>query len=256
MTLLSKSQIIDTYSLLMKEYFQALHESFIIKEMNYPIETINIGIKTIQHVFETAIIKTKNVEKAYYCSKNAYSYYLEYIEQLYRVNLSENFNYMDIILFVYKKTIYELSVEDEDYFDIANSMDNDTISLDKFEWREFYLKLTNVMQVLISFENIKLDFHDYFTIITKYLSRFLTKLDNDYNIILFLETIHQKVHIEFSTYEKLLKELLKKLESKSSKIESLYKETIIKKCYIEESLCKEKIEDGNMKDFVKWLFVQ
>jgi len=240
----------------MKEYFQALHESFIIKEMNYPVETINIGIKTIHHVFETAIIKTKNVEKAYYSSKNAYSYYLEYIEQLYRVNLSENFNYMDIILFVYKKTIYELSAEDEEYFDIVNTMDNDTISLDKFEWRDFYLKLTNIVQVLLSFENTKMDFHDYFTIANKYLPRFLNKVDNDYNLMLFLETIHQKVHIDFSIYEKLLKELLKKLESKSSKIEPIYKETIIKKCYIEESSCKEKIEEGNMKDFVKWLFIQ
>jgi hypothetical protein len=67
-----KIKILEVYSKLMNEYFYQLSESKIMKELDYPSDSICIGINVIHRVFELALTKTKNLERTYYYSQKAY----------------------------------------------------------------------------------------------------------------------------------------------------------------------------------------
>jgi len=114
---IEKQSIIDAYVNILNNYFTNFMESEICcQEQNYYINTnfnskINnnlfIGLKIINRIFECVLLKTKNVSSTYYYTNESITYYLEYLEQIYKANYSNNVN-TDIILFVYKKIILEL----------------------------------------------------------------------------------------------------------------------------------------------------
>jgi len=60
--------------------------------------------------------------------------------------------------------------------------------------------------------------------------------------------------MNYTVYESLVKELLKKIEYKRSKIEMVSNEFLLTKFYIEEPICREKFDNGDMKEFVRWLY--
>ena len=256
-----KSQILETYIKLINEYFGLLSESEIMKELNFPSSSVYIGANAIHRVFEIILMKTKSIEKTYYYCQRAYYYYLEYIEQIYRANLSQNLNHMDIILFVYKKTIYDTYDGDnnDNSHTLSNIMtlNNETLAFDEKELRKILLKVTKIINVLFYWENINIEFHERQSISFNYLNRFLHKIDAIDSSLQYLEVIQEKMEMDFMVYNELLNELMKKIESTKLKtgITGLYgNDCILMKFYIEEPICKEKFENGNMKDFVKWLY--
>jgi len=117
-----KQTIVDTYQTVLNEYFSKFLESEICNiEHNLCVNNGNVtnfdshinshlftGITIINRVFEYIFLKTKHITYAYYYSNEAFSYYLEYMEQIYKANLLYNVNHADAIVFVYKKTIFEL----------------------------------------------------------------------------------------------------------------------------------------------------
>jgi len=120
---LEKQTIVDTYQIVLNEYFLKFLESDICRiEQNFCVNdnggfinfdnhinsTLFTGISTINRVFEYVFLKTKHISSAYYYSNEAFSYYLEYMEQIYKAGLLYNINHADAILFVYKKTIFEM----------------------------------------------------------------------------------------------------------------------------------------------------
>jgi hypothetical protein len=62
------------------------------------------------------------------------------------------------------------------------------------------------------------------------------------------------MEMDYVVYDELLKELLKKLESTRLRSGMDSNDCILMKFYIEEPTCREKFENGNMKEFVKWLY--
>jgi hypothetical protein len=99
-----KREIVDKYVRIMHEYFELMLQSDIMAELKYPVLSLNIGVNSLHRVFEYVLLKTKNIDTAYCYAQRTYYYYLEYMEQIYKANLSQNLNHMDAILFVYKKT--------------------------------------------------------------------------------------------------------------------------------------------------------
>jgi len=254
----TKAQILETYSKLINEYFGILNESEIMREMNFPISSVYIGVNAIHRVFEIILMKTKSIEKTYYYSQRAYYYYLEYIEQISRANLTQNINHMDIILFVYKKTIFDTYDGDtnDNSHTLSNIMtlNNETLLFDEKECRMLLIKITKMIKVLFYWENINIDFNERHEISGNFLSRFLNKIDIFDNSLQYLEVIQEKMKMNYSVYDNLLKELLKKMESTRMKSEMVSNDSILIKFYIEEPVCREKFENGNMREFVKWLY--
>jgi hypothetical protein len=253
-----KTQILEVYSNLIVEYFDALKESTVMKELNFPVSSTFIGINAIHRVFEIVLIKTKSIEKTYYYSQRAYYYYLEYIEQIYHANLSQNLNHMDIILFVYKKTIFDMydgdTRERSETLSNIMTLNNDTLVFDEKEWRSILLKVIQVTNVLFYWENSNITFYERCELANNYLNRALQRIDTIDTTIKYLEIIQEKMNMEYTVYESLIAELLKKLETTRSKIENYSNESVLTKFYLEEPACKDKFETGNMREFVKWLY--
>jgi len=71
------------------------------------------GLDTITSVFTMLLYNTNNLELAYYHSQKAYFYYIEFIEQISDENHSFlMLNSRDASVYVYKKTIFEISKRD------------------------------------------------------------------------------------------------------------------------------------------------
>jgi hypothetical protein len=253
-----KLQILEAYVNLINEYYAALSESPVMKELDFPTSSVHIGINAIHRVFEIVLIKTKSIEKTYYYAQKAYYYYLEYIEQIYRANLSQNLNHMDIILFVYKKTIFDLYDGDnnDSSHTLSNIMtlNNNTLVIDENEWRSILLKVIRMTNVLFHWENNNFTFYDRYEISTKYLHRIIKKIDGMDTTLQYLEIIQEKMNMERKVYENLLDELLKMLEAIRAKIDIFSNDCLLLKFYVEEPVCREKFENGNMHEFVRWLY--
>jgi hypothetical protein len=78
----------------------------------------------------------------------------------------------------------------------------------------------------------------------------------------YLEVLQTKMNMNYNIYEELLKEILEKREkTKRARSGSFFSELdkneyFLMKFYIEEPIFREKFDDGNMKEFVRWMYQQ
>ena len=99
-----KTRIVDKYYIVIEELLNQL-EKILTNVSDIDISTcMFIGLNSIYRVFEYVLIKTKNIEKAYYYAQKTYFYYIEYMEQIHKTNLQNALNQTDAVLFIYKKT--------------------------------------------------------------------------------------------------------------------------------------------------------
>jgi hypothetical protein len=253
-----KELLIETYVALIKNFFENVSKSEIMKELNFPVSSLCIGIHSIHRVFEYAIMKTKNIERAVYYAQQTHYYYLEYISQIQQSNLSQNLNHIDAVLFVYKKTIFDLSSNDSNTMTNIITLNDHSIIINDEECKKLFLKLSKIMNILFYFSNQHIDFFHRKIICDHYLERFLLQEQNIEISTSYLEIIQQKKIMHFEMYEELLKELIEKLEKQRKNKQhqfnvSEYNEKVLKKFYVEEAIFLSKLDAGNMKEFVQWL---
>jgi hypothetical protein len=236
-----KQQLLDTYSLIIKEFFSLLNESVVIKEMSYQSETIYIGLNTIQQVFEIFLLKTKNIEKAYNYAKKAYYYYLEYIEQIYIINITEKINYMDIIMFVYKKTIFEINNEYKIASESSKLINEQLANINSYIniYKTIVYKI--IQNDVLTKNNIYIE---NFEKICKKINK--TNLNNE-NVVL-LDTIMDRFYFVISDIDYFF-EIVQEF-SKKMKVSHLKKYE--KKIYTEE--ITEKLFDTPEK-FISWFLI-
>ena len=96
----SIEDIINKYNMLISEYIK------IKPSYNF---IIGRGLDTISHVFLLMLYNTKNVDMSYYHSQKAFYFYIEFIEQITGDVNCLKLSSTDAMLFVYKKTIFELN---------------------------------------------------------------------------------------------------------------------------------------------------
>jgi hypothetical protein len=210
-----------------------------------------IGINTINRVFEYTLVYTKCIEKTKYYAQRSYYYYLEYIEQIGDLYLSQGLNHMDAVLFVYKKTIFDLESDSENQSVNMLAMNTEPILSDADAIGSSLLKIFKLINILMYWNNKEVTFLNRKTLCQSFLFKFLKKLDNVEIIYTYLEILQRKIVMNYSSYEKLLIELSEK-KLKKNNGDNL--EKFLFKFYIDESILLEKFESGNMKDFVKWLY--
>jgi hypothetical protein len=67
------------------------------------------GIQTLFHIYHQLLMHTKNIDLVSYHVQKAYYYYIEFISQINKEQHSFlQFNIKDAIMFIYKKTIFNL----------------------------------------------------------------------------------------------------------------------------------------------------
>jgi hypothetical protein len=104
--------IVNKYNTLLIEYLNFIVDNIGIKNSAYSKFIIERGIETITHVFTLILYYSRNVDMSYYHGQRSFYFYVEFIgqisdEQHTFLNLSSR----DAAMFVYKKTIFELSTD-------------------------------------------------------------------------------------------------------------------------------------------------
>jgi hypothetical protein len=108
----SVSEILTKFVEVIIEYMRFISEKIIMKNKQYYRFIFERGIETLIHVFSVIFYFTKNLELTFYHTQKAYYFYIEFIEQISDDNVTFlQLSSRDAILFVYKKTIFDLNNE-------------------------------------------------------------------------------------------------------------------------------------------------
>jgi hypothetical protein len=92
------------YNRIVSGFIKDIAEEIAISELSLFMFVLEKGIETITHVFKTVLIYTRNIELAEYYTDKACVYYIEFISQL-----GNEINVRETVLFVYKKTIFDIN---------------------------------------------------------------------------------------------------------------------------------------------------
>lgn len=118
------TDILNKYKILVNEYLQ-----FILENMNCKTDEIYKyiilrGLITITHVFQLTLLNTRNLNLSYFHSQKAFYYYVEFIGQITgEQNTFLQLTSKDAVMFVYKKTIFEIHVDYRKSISNANPQD-------------------------------------------------------------------------------------------------------------------------------------
>jgi hypothetical protein len=110
----SLENINSKYSELILEYLSFIveHKNLNFDKNEYFKFIILRGLNTISHVFYFILLFSKNLDMAFYHSQRAYYFYIEFVEQITDdMHSFLKLSSRDAVLFVYKKTIYDIPVE-------------------------------------------------------------------------------------------------------------------------------------------------
>lgn len=285
-----KQIIIDTYLIVLNDYFTKFLDSEICTYDNsYFGENINyneqmnyclyIGIRIIYRVFEYVFQKTKNISNTYYNTNLALSYYLEYMEQIFKSNLLYNFNYSDAILFVYKKTIFEIydgeslnHIESGSKVIISNiiKFDEDAnIDISNEDFNTLFSNIEKITDILLCWKHkflekniisdevsnpsyfLRIQFFQYFA------EKYYKNIDKIINIIDYILIIYQTFDINIICWKMFLEEINIEINKKKIKIFNK-KEDFITNFNAEKYEFKEKLYNGTYDDvklLTKWFFM-
>jgi hypothetical protein len=108
----SVSDILTKFVSVIIEYMRFISEKITMKNKQYYRFIFERGVETLIHIFSVIFYYTKNLDLTYYHTQKAYYFYIEFMEQISDdavtfLQLSSR----DAIMFVYKKTIFELNNE-------------------------------------------------------------------------------------------------------------------------------------------------
>jgi hypothetical protein len=144
------SEILTKYNELLTEYLNYFIENNKIKNPNYLKFVVIRGIETITHVFNTTLHYTKNLEITYLHCQKAYYYYTEFISQISEdQNIFLQLSSKDAIMYVYKKTIYEINNEYK-----KNITDLLTDEINKMNYvTEYIILFKTLVSIIINNEN-------------------------------------------------------------------------------------------------------
>ena len=105
-------EILTKFVRVIVEYMRFIAEKITMKNKQYYKFVFERGIETLIHIFSMIFYYTKNLELTFYHCQKAYYFYIEFIEQISDDNITFlQLSSRDAILFVYKKTIFDLNNE-------------------------------------------------------------------------------------------------------------------------------------------------
>ena len=240
--------IIKAYYDVIVEFLETAKENIMVKDNKFNIFIIKRGIETIQNVFNLLFLYTKNINLTIYHCKKTFYYYVEFIGQIgYNNNSYLQLNSKDAILFVYKKTVFDINNEYKTNFTINETekkfvehINNYNIIINNFYF--FILKKSNE-------ENIELNIQKFNNLIKKILSEKKYNIKKNYilkKIIFFQKKIHKR-SISINKYITIMELFIKKIKKKN-----IDDKQIIKK--ILNTDFSSNIEELTPLRFTNWLF--
>ena len=244
--------ILTKFVIIIIEYMRLIAEKITMKNKPYYKFIFQRGLETLIHVFSILFYYTKNLELTFYHAQKTIYYYIEFIEQISDENVSFlNLSSRDAVLFVYKKTIYEINNEYKR--NIIEPNINEQNLLVFFNSYKYIYK--NIIQFIINHKEFKYETKieyinlccDSIELISKQLNKSkMNKKTNDC-IYLFISVLSDK-KIEIDDFFKLLDNFITKIN-------------LIKK--LDDMKIKQNIYDSELNNFinnneldklVEWIF--
>lgn len=250
----SVQDILNRFVSVIIEYMQFISEKITMKNKSYYKFVFERGLETLLHVFSVIFYYTKNLDLTFYHTQKAYYFYIEFIEQISDDNVTFlQLSSRDAILFVYKKTIFELNNEyKKNMSEPSNEEKNILSTIDAYTY--IY---KSFVQFIINHNNFKYETKieyiniscDAIEIISETLNKNKIKKNYIDCIYLFTNLIADK-KIDITEFFKLIDEFIRRISSK-------------KKC--DDKLIKNKIYDTEITNFisnneynkiVEWIFTE
>lgn len=112
------NDVLPSISKILASYLEIVNEYVVYTIENIKLEgdmldyILNRGLKILKHIFLILLLYTKNLNLVLYHGKKSYLYFVEFIDQIGEDNHSYlQLTSKDAVLFVYKKTIFEINNE-------------------------------------------------------------------------------------------------------------------------------------------------
>ena len=149
------NEFISKYYILISQYVNFYVENIyeninINNDKRYRYYILLKGLEVLSSIMNIIILHTNNIDIAFYYSNKAYYYYIEFISQIDTDNNHLELSIKDAIIFVYKKTIFEIK---EPISTINNSNINKENIL-KLETIKLMINAVNTYYKIFKFRDI------------------------------------------------------------------------------------------------------
>jgi hypothetical protein len=255
-------QIIDKYFIITKDYFEAIKSLSSMHNRDDISNIVFVGLNCIHRVFEYVLYKTKNIDTAVGMAQQTYFYYLEYIEQIHSTELLFRIKQSEAILFVYKKTVFELfegNKKESKMNTLENIMtlDQEFIHFNNKEWAHFFPRIKKLYEILFYWNQSQWKIDERIFICLNYFHRYLHSLDKLEVCLMYLDYIQKHYELDFDRYTELLNVMIEKTEKirryrSNSITEEDKTDWFLIKIYKERDTFEDKLHTS-MNDLVNWL---
>jgi hypothetical protein len=246
------TEILNKFVSVIIEYMRFISEKITMKNKPYYRFIFERGIETLIHVFSVIFYYTKNLEITFYHTQKAYYFYIEFIEQI----SDDNINFLqlssrDAIMFVYKKTIFEINNEHRKNISEPTQDEKNMLSLINI-YTYIYKK---IVQFIINHSQFKYDTKteyinmccDTIELISETLNKNKIKRNLIECVYLFTNVIADK-KIEINSFFKCLEDFIKKINAKKK----LDDKCIKNKLY--DSEINIFVDNNELSKLVDWVF--
>ena len=235
------NEINDIFIQIICEYMILLSENVYIKNLVYFKFILIRGLETITTIFRLILFFTKNINLASYHSQKAFYFYIEFIEQISDVqNSFLQLTSRDAVLFVYKKTIFEINNEFKKKIKEENNEKSLFEKLDKYLHMNKNIICFYLQHSEFNYENKNTYIHMYCDSL-KRCNNIINNLpihDNSEKTIQCLTILLDKISInDFQNITTLLEIFIQKI---SKKLHILSYSDVLQK--LNEIECKQDIE--------------
>ena len=259
-TLITPEQVVDNYMRILREYIEAFCKITVDISAPYYDCMFYTGINVINKVYVFTLMKYSTLQRANYYSQKAYVYFIEYMEQVHEHELTHAINHNDAILFIYNKTIFEMTDSSPSSLSTNDKMRN-IFSLQPCQTvpnMEDCISALHCIHIFINiilyWENTNITTSERIKICKNILPSILKYTNHIAITQRYLEYIRVITHMSFSDYYNFLIEINELFETTLLTRVHQISELIIAKCYVDrDTLCK-KLKDNNAKALVQWLY--
>lgn len=244
---------IYTFNKIVNNFLISSSETINIKQDEYLKFILQKGINTLLTVFRFLILYTKNLDLISVHCEKSYLYYIEFIGQIGHENKSYlQLSSKDAILFVYKKSIFDINNEYKKCFD-TNKTENIKLKVIDLNnkcicyFRNFLFKKINISEDKEkSLEKIKQITEQFIKRILMLNTANVTRTIKNIEFLIEILKIIELKEIELNTYASIVECISKKIKKKSYNLSS------IKSKIISIEFDKKLLKNSPLK-FVNWL---
>jgi len=141
----TSQEILNKFTDIIIDYMKIMSEKITMKKKSYYLFIFERGIETLIHVFSMIFFYTKNLDLTYYHTQKAYYFYIEFIEQISDDNITFlQLSSRDAVLFVYKKTIYDINNEYKKNIGKLTSEEDEILEISKL-YMQTYKKIMHYL---------------------------------------------------------------------------------------------------------------